>query len=192
MRRIIPTTSIITLTFAITTIAIIIGIIQPTIQTIVAIRRATIAEYETLERRYRQGRNINLVLKEFTAARPQLTKIEQMIPDERTVLTFIQHIERAAATHGVQETATLDRDALKAIGGNLQRMPIIIDLLGPYPSVIATLRDIERLPLILPITDVSFTVESGNLDAPGAHPRVRLHIGGATPWRTAKNTSTGT
>lgn len=192
MRRTIPTAFIATTAFAITTIAIIVGIIQPTIRTIVAIRRATIAEYETLERRYRQGRNINLVLKEFTAARPQLTELEQMIPNERTVLTFIQHIERAAAAHGVQETAMLDRDALKAIGGDLQRMPIIIDLLGPYPNVIAALRDIERLPLILPITDVAFTVESGNLDAPGAHPRVRLHISGATPWRTAKETPTGT
>lgn len=165
-------------------ITIIAAVIVPAVRTIATIRSATIAEHESLERRYRQGRVLSRVLRDYAIVRSDIDALGQQIPGEREALAFVQRIEGIASAHRLTEAVALDRTGGTASGAGLLRVPFQVDVEGTFPNALAALRDFERLPLPPAIPRITITLTDDIL-SPNALPfaRVRMSIRAATAWR---------
>lgn len=166
-------------------IALVLGIIVPTVRTIVAFHDATVAEYASLEHRYRAGRILTRVLRDYTLIRDDVANMRSTIPQERDVLGVVRGIETIAAAHRLEESVAIERNATTSLGASIARVPMTLELAGRYPDILAALRDLERLPAPPIAETITLTATGGGSSDPHAPAtRVQLVARGALLWRT--------
>lgn len=132
--------------FFVMTAAVAFWFIVPTFRSIIGTHAATIATHEQLERRYQRNITRSRALRELAPLEETIAALQERIPEERNALIFVRSIERLAATHRLEERIAIDWSKTTA-GRWIMDAPLMIELSGSYPNIIAALRDLERLPL---------------------------------------------
>jgi|GEM_PF-4743642 len=181
------TAPLIAFVFFAATTAVAIAFIVPTAQSILRAYAETVAAHEQLEQRYRSILARGQAQRELAARERTISALRARIPTDRDALAFVRSIETIAAAHGLEVRIAIDWAAMGTTSANrrLTETPMTIELRGPYPALVAALRDLERRPL--PIAAASITVSG---DAPiagpqsGAGSRAQLVVQARALWRT--------
>ncbi|MBI4449726.1 hypothetical protein HY634_01590 [Candidatus Uhrbacteria bacterium] len=162
------------------------GVIVPTFRIVVSFHRATVAEHEQLEHRYRRSIERGRAVQEFSQMEQELAMLRGRVPLERDALTFVRALEAIASRHLLEERIAIDWNAVTRDDRRLMRIPTTMELTGTYPNLIAALRDIERMPLPPAFDRLSFTTSASNGFTPSAsRGRVQLVVRAETLWVSA-------
>jgi Tfp pilus assembly protein PilO len=166
------------------TIAVAASFIVPTAQAILRVSAETNAAHEQLERRYRSGLARGQAQRELAARERAISALRERIPADRDALAFVRSIEGIAAARGLEVRNAIDRTAVEAaMERRIAEMPMTIEFRGPFPALVAALRDTERRSL--PIAPQSITV-SGDTPTDGlrsAASRAQSVVQTRTLWR---------
>lgn len=121
--------------------------IVPTFQSIVRVHAETIAAHEQLERRYQTGLARSRAQRELATLERTMTLLRDRIPTDRNALSFVQTIEGIAAARQLEVRIAIDWSTIAPpTEQQLVATPMTIEFNGPYPALVAALRDVERLP----------------------------------------------
>ena len=187
MKRLIS--PLVTIAFFASIVAVIVLFVVPALQSIVDIHAETITEHTRLERRYQNSLARSRAQRELAVIEQTVSAIRDHVPLERDALTFVRSIEDIAANHRLETRIAIDRSALRpADGHHVVTTPVTIEYSGPYPALIASLRDIERLPLPLAVAHLIISADSSGTPAK-TEPHTKLIISTRTIWRTTPSGS---
>ena len=179
------TSPAITVTFFAAIAAVTVVLVAPTFRSIVRLNAETAAAHEQLERRYRSDLARGRAQRELAALAQTVSTLRDRIPTDDDALAFVRSIEDIAAARQLEVRIAVDWSAVDATDGRrVTGTPITVEFSGPYPSLVAAFRDIERLPL--PLAAIRLTISVGTTDDTLAPtPTAKLVLQSRTPWRTA-------
>lgn len=158
------------------------GLIVPAVRQIRVTRAATLAEREQLEQRYQRGRDRSRAALALAEREQVLSALSKRIPPEREALAVVRSIEAIAARQHLEERIAIDWSTARR-GNHIVEVPTTIELSGAYSTLIAALRDLERmsLPLAIERFDITTGTRIG-FTQPGPRSRVQLLIHTSTLW----------
>ncbi|MDO8599057.1 MAG: type 4a pilus biogenesis protein PilO [bacterium] len=177
--------SLIPMTLFAAVAAVTLAFIVPAFQSIVRVHAETIAAHEQLERRYQTSLARSRAQRELVTLERTMTMLRDRIPTDRNALEFVRTIEGIAAARQLEVRIAIDWSTMETPNERpLAATPMTIELNGPYPALVAALRDVERLPFppVASHLSISETAPEGARGAPAT--RTRLIIQSRAHWRT--------
>lgn len=139
--------------FALLTIAVISGVIIPTVRSIQKAVDDTQELRNYLEQRYERIANLRTSIKKINQIRAQVAAYPDHLFTRGQELDLITTLERLAAKNNV--TQKINSSNLGKLTDN--RITLSINITGSYPQTMRYLADIEALPYFLNVTKLQLT-----------------------------------
>lgn len=132
-------------------------IILPTIDDIRAISDAVYRERVDLEKKYQRGQLLNKTLENFEQVKEQRGKIGSAFIIEGDELSFITALEAIAEKNKLAQDIKLDSKKVAESKNLFQSQKINVSLTGKYGGLRQYLYELELLPYMINIFDVTWT-----------------------------------
>lgn len=124
---------------------IIIFVIYPSTKTILTINRDITTQRNDLEKKNAQGIDLTQTKADLDRVKEALNKSDILFIKKDHELEFITELEGVAATNNVSINLNSDFVGQK-ISTSVRQVPLQINVIGSYPSLVAFLNQLESLP----------------------------------------------
>ena len=132
-------------------------IILPTIKDIREISDAVYKERVDLEKKYQRGQLLNKTLENFEQVKAQRGKMASAFVVEGNELLFVTALENIAEKNHLNQGINLDSQRVPGFKNLYQSQKINVILTGKYGELRQYLYELERIPYIINVNDVSWT-----------------------------------
>lgn len=179
------TAPLIALVFFAATTAVAVVFIVPTVQSILRVSAETDAAHGQLERRYQSALARSQAQRELATRERAISALRARIPTERDALTFVRSIEDIAAARGLEVRIAIDWTAAEtSTERRIAETPMTIEFRGPFPALLAALRDAERRSLPVAAQHITVSGDTPTDASRSAGSRAQLVVQTRTLWRT--------
>lgn len=158
--------------FALLTIAVIAGVIIPTVRSIQKAVTETQELRVYLEKRYERITNLRTSIKKINGIRAQVSTFPNHLFSRGQELELITTLEEMAANNNV--TQKISKSNLDRLTDN--RVTLSLNVTGSYARVLRFLTDLETLPYFLNITKLQLSYTATRLSQVGDEPPISLNL----------------
>lgn len=166
-------------------LVLIAAVIVPSVSRIRTLRAEILTERTKIQRRYDLRNYVRNSINEIDRTRKELSDLRTIAVHEGEELQFVEALEHAAETTGVEMNLDLVTANQKDISSWERWIPLQISATGDFPLVMSFLNEVEHLPYYVIFDGI--TVSSGRM-ATGGGPgngTVTANFSGNVYWQAA-------
>ena len=139
-------------------IGLVIAIIYPTAQNIIAIRKEILSERNELEKKLALGLNAKKIKEEAEQTESVMPQIRKMYIQPEQELDFLNYLDGLANKYGLLLEVKTDFTG-KPFAANITRLPLELTIAGKFANVLAALNELERQNVYCVIDTLNITAQ---------------------------------
>ncbi len=136
-------------------------IILPTIKDIQKINSDVLAERIDLEKKYQRGQLLKKTIQNFETIKPEEEKLDKIYVIEGEELKFITALENIANKYNIAQDIGLAEKS-SALAAGYSTLGLKITANGSFTDLLRYLKDIEKMPTYLNISNISLATGDKN------------------------------